>query len=206
MAIAASGIDMQLREVVLKNKPQALLVASPKATVPVLIKEDGTVLEQSLDILDWVLSCSDPLGWKNFSQMQLIEMAKLVEENDFSFKTQLDRYKYSDRHPEEPAEVYRQHCHEFLSQLEVRLQQSSFLFSERASYADVAIFPFVRQFSKVDEKWFATAPYPALRKWLDTFAFGKLFLSVMKKYKPWHPANEVVVFPETSKLESSLGL
>ena len=195
MAIAASSIDVQLREVVLKNKPQALLAASAKATVPVLIKKDGKVLEQSLDILDWVLSRSDTLGWKDFSQTQLVEMASLVEENDFSFKTHLDRYKYSDRHPGESAEVYRQHCDGFLSQLEARLQLSPFLFSNRASYADIAIFPFVRQFSKVNEKWFATAPYPHLRKWLNEFILGELFISVMKKYQPWHPESEVVVFP-----------
>jgi glutathione S-transferase len=202
MAIAVSCVKVELREVALKSKPQELLAASPKATVPVLIKENGTVLEQSLDILDWALSNSDPDGWKRFSLGQLTGMAHLVEENDFSFKTHLDRYKYSDRHPNEPPEVYRQHCHQFLRSLEDRLEQSTYLFAESVSYADVAIFPFIRQFSKVDEKWFGTAPYPALRKWLAELVTSKLFLSVMKKHKPWRSESEVIVFPEAANPDS----
>ena len=195
MAIAVSGVQMQLREVVLKNKPPELLLTSPKGTVPVVRRVDGSVLEQSLDILDWVLSISDPAGWKAYPSDVLAEMAKLIEENDVSFKQHLDQYKYADRYPDESKETYRARCHTYLQKLEDRLSVQPHLFSERVSYADVAIFPFVRQFSKVDEQWFAQAPYPALRNWLGRFATGDLFISVMKKYKPWRQGNPSMLFP-----------
>ncbi len=196
MAIACSGVRMQLREVVLKNKPPGLIETSAKGTVPVVLREDGRVLEQSLDIVDWVLSVSDPDGWKDYPVETLAEMANLIEENDYSFKANLDHYKYADRYPAEPQEVYRQRCHEYLEKLDRRLDQQACLFSERISYADVAIFPFVRQFAKVDEQWFAKAPYPALRDWLERIVTGDLFLSVMKKYKPWNQGAPSIFFPE----------
>jgi len=196
MAIAASGLMVELREVVLKKKPEQFIETSPKATVPVLVLGDGSVLDESLDILDYVLSESDPAGWKNFPDEGRSEMVELIAENDFSFKSQLDRYKYADRYPEETQDVYRARCIDFLAGLEARLQRQTFLFAQRVSYADIAIFPFVRQFAKVDEKWFATAPYPALRKWLMYFTEGHLFGAVMKKYKPWTQSSAFVTFPE----------
>lgn len=196
MAIAVSGVQMQLREVVLKNKPPELLLTSPKGTVPVVRRVDGSVLEQSLDILDWVLSISDPGGWKAYPSDVLAAMANLIEENDVSFKQHLDQYKYADRYPDESQETYRARCHPYLQKLEDRLSVQPHLFSEHVSYADVAIFPFVRQFSKVDEQWFAQAPYPALRNWLGRFTMGDLFISVMKKYKPWRQGNPSMLFPE----------
>ncbi|MBT3564285.1 MAG: glutathione S-transferase, partial [Gammaproteobacteria bacterium] len=168
---------------------------SPKGTVPVVRRVDGSVLEQSLDILDWVLSISDPAGWKAYPSDVLAAMANLIEENDVSFKQHLDHYKYADRYPDESKEIYRARCHTYLQKLEDRLSVQPHLFSERVSYADAAIFPFVRQFSKVDEQWFAQAPYPALRNWLGRFATGDLFISVMKKYKPWRQGNPSMLFP-----------
>jgi glutathione S-transferase len=122
-------------------------------------------------------------------------METLVLENDDSFKVHLDRYKYADRHPGETQQTYRARGDDFLAQLETRLQRSSYLFGERASYADIAIFPFIRQFSKVEEKWFATRPYPALAKWLENFIEDDRFQLVMKKYKPWVPSDALVEFP-----------
>ena len=195
MAIAISGTQVQLREVVLKHKPRELVLASAKATVPVLVHKDGNVLEQSLDILHWALSNDDPDGWKNFPEETLSDMASFVEENDFSFKTHLDHYKYADRFPEEPQEVYRQRCQPFLQKLETRLQQKPYLFAGEISYADIAVFPFIRQFSKVDEPWFASAPYPALRVWLENLTQSELFESIMEKHKPWQADQPITFFP-----------
>lgn len=195
MAIAVSGVKVQLREVVLKNKPPEFLQISPKGTVPVVLRGDGDVLEQSIDIIDWVLSISDPAGWKAYPADVLIEMASLVEENDVSFKPELDRYKYADRYPEFTQADYRSRCHEYLEKLEQKLKHQKYLFSASMSYADVAIFPFVRQFSMVDAQWFARAPYPALKEWLGELIADELFVSVMVKYKPWKQNDPSILFP-----------
>ena len=205
MAIVASGLSVELREVVLKNKPPELVAASPKATVPVMLSDDGSILDQSLDILQWALSVSDPLGWKNFSIEVLAEMETLVAQNDFKFKPDLDHYKYSDRYPERSKEADRGRCETFLHVLEVKLQQHIFLFGEEISYADIAIFPFIRQFSKVDENWFTDAPYPALKQWLENLINSKLFNLVMRKYKRWNSSDPVVIFPDQQSVLSADG-
>src|SRR3546814_10088370 len=55
LALLVSRQTVELREVVLSDKPDALREASPKATVPVLILSDGQVVDQSLDIMHWAL-------------------------------------------------------------------------------------------------------------------------------------------------------
>jgi len=53
--------------------------------------------------------------------------------------------------------------------------------TEKISLADVAIFPFIRQFSLVDEDWFLNSKYRALKKWLQSFIESQMFKDVMKK-------------------------
>jgi len=62
MALAYADIKVEHREIALKSKPQSMLLASPKGTVPVLCV-DGFILEQSLDIMRWALGKSDPENW-----------------------------------------------------------------------------------------------------------------------------------------------
>ena len=194
MGLAYAGIDFQIREVDLKNKPKEMLEVSPKGTVPVLLFEDSSVLEESLDILLWSLSLRDPDGWKNHPVEVLSQMAELVTENDDVFKKHLDQYKYSDRFPAETKHTYRQRGEAFLEKLESRLTGSIFLFGANISYADVAIFSFIRQFSHVEPAWFQTAPYPCLRKWLAYFVDSDLYDSIMKKYQPWQVNDPVISF------------
>lgn len=63
MAIAYSGVPVTQVEVALRAKPETMLRVSPKGTVPVLVLADGTVLEQSLDIMRWALRQNDPHNW-----------------------------------------------------------------------------------------------------------------------------------------------
>lgn len=197
MSLAYAGIEFQIREVVLKDKPREMLDDSPKATVPVLLRGGLPVLEESLDILEWSLSENDPDGWMDHPAEKLLKMQNLVEENDHVFKLHLDHYKYSDRFPAHSREVYRQAGEPFLQKLEVLLLDTAFLFGDRISYADVAIFPFIRQFSNVEPVWFASAPYPHLRKWLARFLDSDLFQSVMKKYPAWKLNDPVLYFNPT---------
>ena len=175
MALRYSGVPLSIVEVSLKAKPAEMLVASPKGTVPVLVCADGSVIEQSLDIMHWALARHDPDNWLQPG------CAALIEENDTRFKVLLDRYKYAIRYPEHPMEYYRAQGAEFLQRLEDMLARSAYLAGPALSLADVALAPFVRQFAHVDRDWFEQAPYPRLNAWLERFLASELFSSVMKK-------------------------
>ena len=184
LALRYAGVAFELREVALKAKPAALLALSPKATVPVLQLPDGTVLEESLDIMAWALARSDPEGW--LTQGPPAEAQALIGRNDGPFKVLLDRYKYANRHPEFAPAHYRQQAVDLhIGPLNERLGATAYLLGEGPSIADAAIFPFVRQFAGVDEAWFAEAPFPALRGWLDRWLTSPLFRDVMEKFPLW---------------------
>lgn len=177
MALKYAGIDVEIREISLKNKPKSMLDVSPKATVPVLVLQEGAVIEESLDIMRWALQQRDSDGWLSANELG----RELIAENDGSFKQALDKYKYAIRFPEQSAETYRAQGEVFLQKVESLLNQSTYLLKEQISQADIAIFPFVRQFSGVDVDWFETAPYPKLKAWLKGLVESELFISTMEK-------------------------
>ncbi len=197
MALAGSGIQVELREVLLRQMPASLLAHSPKGTVPVLVLTDGRVIDESRDIMAWALARNDPLQWMPAAGDDTQQaLDRLIDENDQSFKQHLDHYKYADRYPQHPASVYRSEAECFLQQLEQHLQPHGWLLGERMGMADVAIFPFVRQFALVDKPWFDGRPYPRLHAWLNTFLDSALFARVMKKYPQWQEGDNMTVFPE----------
>ncbi len=177
MAIIYSGIPVEIREVVLKNKPQHLLDISPKGTVPVLQLANGVVIEESLDIMRWALAQQDLGHWLRVG----VEADRLIQWNDGDFKQTLDRYKYADRYPDFSQAYYRQQAEVFLTELETQLTGSRYLCGNEFSLADVAIFPFIRQFAGVDSDWFRDSAYPALNRWLEAIVATDLFGRVMVK-------------------------
>lgn len=182
MALRQAGIVVQSIEIHLREKPAHLLEISPKATVPVLQLTDGTVLEQSLDIMYWALQQRDSENWLMAECAHLQKKATdLIAENDSSFKQALDRYKYPERYPEQPQLTYRANGECFLHKLENCLQGQGQLCQQGISFADIAIFPFIRQFAAVDSQWFATSPYPRLREWLAGHLASALFKDIMAK-------------------------
>ena len=182
MAIHAAGVQVEHIEVSLKAKPQSLLDYSPKGTVPVVVTADGKVIEQSRDIMRWALEQSDPDNWlMKPDDMKEQEMILLVDTCDNDFKPLLDRYKYHDRYPEQSQTAYRQQAEFFLQQLEQCLSTNHFLMDEKMRFADVAIFPFIRQFAGVDSEWFNQSPYQKLRDWLQTCTSSALFAAIMSK-------------------------
>ena len=203
LALRVSGAPLELREIVLKHKPASMLEISPKATVPVLQLASGEVLDESIDIMHWALGQADPEAWL---QGWNSEAEALVLENDQVFKRHLDMYKYADRHPDEAEEVYRGRGEDFLQDLERRLQLSSaalepsldgstaYLFGTQPTLADMAIFPFVRQFAHVDKTWFYASRYSALIGWLDALLASDVFVSIMPKLKPWQLGDPQLLF------------
>jgi glutathione S-transferase len=178
LAIATAGVTVTEHEVSLRDKPAQMLAISPKGTVPVLHLADGSVIEESIDIMRWALAQHDPDGWL---EVNADEAATLIRTNDAEFKHALDRYKYPNRYPERSATEYRGEGERFLAQLETRLSNQPFLSGSQIRWVDAAIFPFIRQFAAVDPAWFSTAPYPHLRRWLDGWLVSPLFLKVMAK-------------------------
>ena len=193
MAISVSDYKCALREVVLRDKPAAMLKASPKGTVPVLVLPDGRVLEESREIMEFCLTVADPERW--MADGDIAAMAALVDRCDTDFKANLDRYKYPTRYENVVAEDHRAAGLKFLEELEARLDGQPYLFGETRTYADVAIFPFVRQFANTDRAWFDAQPIPQVRRWMDGLINSDLFTSVMAKYGQWQPGNSEPLFP-----------
>ena len=177
MALRYSGVPVEIVEVSLKAKPAEMLAISPKGTVPVL-DADGRVIDESLEIMRWALAQNDPQGWLLDGDSRI---AELIEANDQGFKIDLNRYKYAERYPEQPMEVYRGAGAVFLQRLEGLLQDRDYLLAGHPSLADIALLPFVRQFAHVDREWFAQTPYVRLQAWLQRFLESELFTSIMKK-------------------------
>ena len=191
MALVASGAEVMLREVLLKDKPPELVAASPKATVPVLVLSDGRVIEESLDVMQWALVQSDPLGWLEGGALD----SDWISECDGDFKHWLDRYKYAERYPEHAAEDYRQNAEAFIQKLEDQLSVSDWMGGDAANAVDVALFPFMRQFAGVDPSWWQQAPYPHVQQWLENWLNSALFSAIMAKYPRWESGRPGERFP-----------
>lgn len=189
MAVAISGISVELREVVLREKPPEMLKASPKATVPVLILPDGGVLEESLDIMRWALSQRDPDGWLRHEDQNLILTT------DGPFKAALDRYKYPHRYDLPNGLAYRDAALKYLGDLNGRLAAEPYLGGARPAFTDIALFPFVRQFAATDADWFAALPLPDLQKWLSALVNSHLFAHIMIRYPQWKAGDAPIFFP-----------
>lgn len=183
LAIKVSGVAVNMHEVSLRNKPQAMLDCSPKGTVPVLQLREGTVIDESLDIMRWALAINDPQGWLDQYGAVSAEAVALIATNDGVFKQHLDRYKYAARFPAFPAHYYREQGSLFLATLNNRLALHRHLMCDQLRFADIAIFPFVRQFAHVDKEWFYanSSPHAHVMRWLDDLLASPLFLAVMAK-------------------------
>lgn len=194
-------LSLELREVVLKNKPPELVAISPKATVPVLLLPgqqltNKQVIDESRDIMLWALEHSSGNLKSQYLPIHLqLNIDELIDENDGSFKWALDHYKYADRY-EESEMYYRKKGEMFLAKLEKLLENNKYIFTTEPSLVDIAIFPFIRQFAHVDKQWFEQSPYPRLIQWLNEWLESELFLSIMDKYKPWQVDSEMTYFPK----------
>lgn len=192
MAVYLSGIHVQLREVVLRNKPAELLNASPKGTVPVLVLPNGEVLEQSLDIMLWALRQHDPLG---LLEPDLDMQLKLIAAHDLQFKPLLGCYKYPERFPELTAQEHQYHAMYWLQEnIDKWLEEHTHHPIQKTTLSDLAIMPFVRQCAAVDPGAFKQLASPNLQSWLAAFCDSELFTSVMEKYPAWHVGAPSITF------------
>ncbi|MGB3246000.1 MAG: glutathione S-transferase [Sulfitobacter sp.] len=187
LAVLASCQPVELREVVLRDKPAAFLDASPSKTVPCLVTETGAI-DESLDIMRWALEQRDPEGWLDMPDAGWDWIARA----DGPFKHALDRTKYATRYPEEDETVHRARASEFLTDLDRQI--SGWMFGH-PTVADFAILPFVRQFAFINKRWFDAQPWPKLQRWLDAFLASERFEQIMPKYPQWQADDPPTFFP-----------
>tara|TARA_Y100001970_G_scaffold62302_1_gene79578 strand:+ start:161 stop:709 length:549 start_codon:yes stop_codon:yes gene_type:complete len=180
MALAYTETQVEIREISLKDRPKELYQASKKGTVPVLITLNGVVIDESLDIMVWALQGSLNQTWL----IDDCDDMDSINQNDTLFKKWLDRYKYHDRYLEDSKEYYRMQCGKVLSDYEEQLNKTKYLLRNTVGIADIAIFPFVRQFANVDYQWFENN-YSNLKYWLEEIASSDLFLKIMDKQNVW---------------------
>tara|TARA_B100000686_G_scaffold194800_1_gene201728 strand:- start:1056 stop:1718 length:663 start_codon:yes stop_codon:yes gene_type:complete len=188
MALYYAGINAEVREVDLKNKPQALLEISPKGTVPVLHLPDGTVIDESLDILNWAVKQNDPKGWARVSDDVFDKYHKDMTK---TFIPNLNRYKYPVRYEDADPDLSRQICEEYLAQMNATMvKNSGYLGEQFMSKSDILVFPFIRQYRIVDNDAFDRLPLPALHRWFSEFYRSDLFNDVMIKRDPWEDGDK----------------
>lgn len=185
LALHAASIELEHREVKLSAKPAQMLRDSPKGTVPVLVLPDRTVIDESLEIMDWALGQSDPHRWLPADEQARASTDALIAECDGRFKHNLDRYKYPSRYPGVDPDDHRRDGALFLGRLDRHLAAGPFLLGDSASLADMAIAPFVRQFAMTDRPWFDAQPFDRVIAWLDRFLASPEFQAVMQKFPVW---------------------
>ena len=183
-----------LRDIVITNIPTEMFAASAKGEVPVLVLNDGSVIDESLDIMLWALNKSDPDNLLYSQQPKVIdEMLTLINRSDTEFVEALKKYKAASRYHDDSEISCRQQCKPFIEYIENSLTKHKYIFGETPSLADYAILPFIRQFSRVDRKWYLQSPYPKLRLWLERHYDNPLFSKAMKKHTQWLENKEPVL-------------
>ena len=188
MVLSYMEVSVELREVLLNERPQSLYKISSKGTVPVLLLKDGKVLDESLDIMRWAIK----QGEQKLYEDKLNEQNQLIKYNDTKFKYWLDKYKYHVRYLEHSREYYQRKCSKTLTEYDMRLKENAYLMGDRIRLADIAIFPFIRQCANVDQNWFNNK-YPNLNQWLEIWKQSRLFKSVMMKYNQWRLGDELLI-------------
>ena len=169
MSIIRTGFQVEHREVILRDRPAHMMEISPKGTVPVLLLPDGTVIEESLEIMEFVQS------W-NLNE----EERNWVNRNDNEFKFHLDRYKYPNRYDDVNHLEHREAASKFISDLDTNIP--------KGNLSD-AIFPFIRQFANHDREWFDTQDWDNVHEWLEGNLSSAEFKICMTKYEQWVQSN-----------------
>tara|TARA_B100000963_G_scaffold6550_1_gene5130 strand:+ start:703 stop:1248 length:546 start_codon:yes stop_codon:yes gene_type:complete len=180
MAIVRTEHKCEHREVILRDRPEHMMEISPKGTVPVMLLSNGEIIEESLEIMQYVLNWElndDETYW--------------IDRNDNEFKYHLDRYKYPNRFENVDFIQQRDLAKRYLDDLD------SYLSDSLPTRLSDALFPFVRQFANHDRAWFDAQGWQNLHQWLDNNLVSDEFARCMKKYQQWHAGDEVAIFPTT---------
>ena len=195
LAIAASGQKVELREILLRDKPADFLATSPKGTVPVLKLANGQVLDESRDIMLWALGQHDPENWLAVWRQNPALAIAFLDRLDGAFKHDLDRYKYASRYARDAGSTHRDNGGAFLAEIDPDLQQNGAPSGAQLGLLDFASLPFVRHFRIADPDRFDNQSWPHLHAWLSGFLGSVCFQRVMQKYPQWSPDGQAIALP-----------
>ena len=185
-----------IRAIKLNNKPTEMLNVSPKGSVPVLVISRKVVIEESLEIMLWALVENDPEDLlHNDKPGSLKRIIELIYEFETTFIPALEAYCCAKRYHEDNIEQCRATCEITLQELETRLTNHTFLFSQKQSLLDIALFPFLRKFARVERQWYLQSRYTNLRQWLNNYLQSPTFTKVMAKHELWLENNKDIYFP-----------
>ena len=197
MALYLSKIKVEHREVSLKNKPKAMLELSPKGTVPVLLLNDGRVIDESIDIVNWCLEQNIHTFTDELNNEQKSITENEIKLFDEKFKYHLDRYKYATRYKDIDEVAHRDACIEILKSIENKIYNSKWFFSNHINKIDICILPFIRQFRIANTGWFdLNTEIPKTQKWLGNFLESTLLREIMANYDVWEKDSNVNFFPK----------
>ena len=190
LGLRLAELDVEIRDISLKDKPAEMLTVTPKGTVPLLVLNNGDYIDESLNIMIWALSQHDPQNLLLSDNCHLFtDMINLIARNDCKYIAALEHYKANTRYHNPDVAIYRNLCRSFLDDLEAPLNKHRFFMCDSPSVADYAILPFIRQFSHVERQWFRHAPYPRLQAWLEQHYQDPIFSKVMEKRPFWQPSS-----------------
>ena len=197
-ALLICEINVEIREIELKNKPLDFLNKSKTKTVPILIKKNSEVIEESLEIILWAISESKKENTEviYFPDNKKEDIFKIINENDNEFKYHLDRFKYATRYQNINKEFHFTKAIKFIEKWNKILTENKYLFGDNPTIADWSIWPFVRQFKIACENQKKTNYFePSINNWLDSFEKNIGFKSLMYKYELWEPHSRKNYFP-----------
>tara|TARA_A200000113_G_scaffold176660_1_gene162006 strand:- start:1423 stop:2034 length:612 start_codon:yes stop_codon:yes gene_type:complete len=196
MALYLSKTVVELREVSLRNKPQSMLEISPKGTVPVLILDDGNVIDESIEIIEWCIKKKKNIFTETLNSDQELFTEDAIKLFDEKFKFHLDRYKYATRYEDVDEILHRESCVEILKTMENKISNKIFFYTDHLNKIDICILPFIRQFRIANPEWFDNhIEFPKVQKWLDNFLKSSILEEIMVSHEVWKKNNTAIFFP-----------
>lgn len=189
LALIFSAINCQLREVDLAHKPAHMLQLSPKGTVPVLQLDDKKIIDESLDVMHWAVQ-SESGAFLRVQNTQALQ--QLIEQLDGDFSKNSFRYRFRLANDPHPASYYREQCERFVQRLEQILSTTGFLAGDAISFADLAVYPFLRGFVDIEPDWFNATPYGNVHRWLSLMAADLRVQQAFVINKPWQDGDKPV--------------
>ena len=196
MALYLSKTVVELREVSLRDKPQSMLEISPKGTVPVLILDDGNVIDESIEIIEWCIKKKKNIFTETLNSDQELFTEDAIKLFDEKFKFHLDRYKYATRYEDVDEILHRESCVEILKTMENKISNKIFFYTDHLNKIDICILPFIRQFRIANPEWFDNhIEFPKVQKWLDNFLKSSILEEIMVSHEVWKKNNTAIFFP-----------
>jgi glutathione S-transferase len=182
MALHEKNISFEVIEEDLKNFSDSLKKLHPEAKVPLLVHGDLVVYESAIitEYVNDLPSSENSLMPNTGSERALVRLWTYW--CNTVFKPDLDRYKYGTaRFKMEDCQGVEERLVGHLSKLEAQLLKTSFLVGSTFTLADVHIFPFVRQLSRVQPSPLFLDQFTRLLQWRDEIQTRPSFVLTLQK-------------------------